>query len=112
MKRPHLNRALTLEAPQRVSDGAGGFVESWVPLGMLWAEVTARTGRETAQSGAAVSRMAYKIIVRGAPQGGLERPTAQQRFRDGARIFTIQAVTEADHAGRYLTCFAQEETAV
>ncbi|MEX3315099.1 phage head closure protein [Sulfitobacter sp. PS-8MA] len=112
MSRPHLNRALILETPQRVSDGAGGFVESWQPLGTLWAEVRARTGRETAQSGAAVSRMAFKITVRAAPQGAPARPTAQQRFREGARIFTIQAVAETDSAGRYLTCFAQEETAV
>ncbi|NUH64579.1 phage head closure protein [Sulfitobacter sp. S0837] len=112
MKRPHLNRALTLEAPQRVNDGAGGFVESWQPLGTLWAEVTPRTGRETAQSATAVSRMSFKITVRAAPQGAAQRPTARQRFRDGTRVFTIQAVAEADRAGRYLTCFAQEETVV
>jgi len=112
MKRPHLNRALTLEAPQRASDGAGGFVESWVPLGTLWAQVSARTGREATQSGTAVSRTPLKITVRAAPPGTPERPTAQQRFREGARIFTIQAVAEADGAGRYLTCFAEEEIAV
>lgn len=112
MSRPHLNRALTLEAPQRVSDGAGGFTVSWTPLGTLWAEVTARTGRETVQGGAAVSRMAFRIVVRGAPQGSPERPAPEQRFRDGGRLFTIQAVSECDAQGRYLTCFAEEELAI
>lgn len=112
MTAPRLNRALVLEAPDVLSDGAGGYVNSWVPLGTLWAEVTPRSGRETAQSGAPVSRMAYRIIVRGAPVGNARRPAAQQRFRDGTRIFTIEAVAEYDAEGRFLTCFAQEEQVV
>ncbi|WP_197470815.1 head-tail adaptor protein, partial [Sulfitobacter sp. HI0054] len=56
MSRPQLNRPLVLEAAQRVSDGAGGHHEVWQPVGTLWAEVRARTGRETAQGGVAVSR--------------------------------------------------------
>lgn len=112
MSVPHLNRALVLEEPDRVSDGAGGFSEGWTALGTLWAEVTARTGRETALSGAPVSQVSYKIVVRGTPYGAPDRPKPQQRFRDGARIFTIQAVAERDPEGRYLTCFADEEVVV
>ncbi len=112
MNVPRLNQALVLEAPERVSDGAGGFVEGWVALGTVWAEITARTGRETAQIGTAVSRMAYKIVVRGAPFGTPERPKPQQRFRLGTRVFTIEAVAERDPEGRYLTCFADEEVVV
>lgn len=104
-----LNRKLVLEAPERLSDGSGGFVDGWVPKGTLWAEVRARTGRETAQIGAAVSRMAYRIVVRGAPYGAPDRPVPHQRFREGARIFTILAVAEQDFEGRYLVCFAEEE---
>jgi head-tail adaptor len=32
------------------------------------------------------------------------------RFRDGARLYRIGAVSEADATGRYLVCFASEET--
>lgn len=112
MKAPHLNRLLVLEAPTRAGDGAGGYVEGWAELGSLWAQVTARTGRETALSGAPVSRVSYRIVVRGAPEGSPERPRPQQRFREGARIFAIQAVAEYDAQGRYLTCFADEEEVV
>jgi head-tail adaptor len=112
MSAPQLGRRLVLEAPQVVSDGAGGFVNGWVPLGVLWAQVTPRSGREMAQSGAPVSRMAYRIIVHGAPMGSDARPAAQQRFREGARIFSIEAVTEQDPQGRYLACFAHEEQVV
>ena len=112
MSAPVLSRALVLEEPVRVADGAGGYSEGWTALGTLWAEVTARTGRETALSGAPVSTVSYKIVVRGAPFGVPERPMAQQRFRDGVRFFTIQAVAERDPGGRYLTCFADEEVVV
>ena len=107
-----LNRKLVLEAPVRVSDGAGGFDTQWRSLGVLWASVTLRTGRETASSGAPISLTSYRIVVRGAPVGALQRPKPEQRFREGARVFIIQAVAEDDPNGRYLTCFATEETAV
>lgn len=112
MNAPCLTHPLVLESPQEVPDGAGGFVAGWQPLGTLWAEITARTGRETAHVGAPVSRVGYKIVVRGAPHGSPERPVAQQRFRHGQRVFTIEAVAERDPEGRYLTCFAQEELVV
>ena len=46
MKRIPLNRHLVLEAPERAPDGAGGYGETWQPIGALWAEIVARTGRE------------------------------------------------------------------
>ena len=111
MNGPVLSRRLVLETPGRVADGAGGFTEAWTPVGELWAEVTARSGRERAEAGAPVSAVAYRIVVRAAPYGAPSRPMPQQRFRDGARLFVIQAVSEADAGGRYLTCFADEEVA-
>jgi len=105
-----LNRQLTLEAPERVADGAGGFMETWTALGTVWASVTARTGREAAGGAMPLSRVAYKIVVRAAPVGSDARPVANQRFRDGVRLFVILAVAEADADGRYLVCTAQEET--
>ncbi len=112
MSAPRLNRRLTLEAPQRVSDGAGGFEEVWVPLGVLWAELTARAGRESQSVGVPISMVPYSIVVRGAPQGSPERPVARQRLRDGSRVFHIRSVAERDPEGRYLICAADEEVAV
>ena len=47
MSVPMLNRQLLLEDPVRIPDGAGGFAITWQPLGTLWAEVSARPGRDT-----------------------------------------------------------------
>lgn len=109
MRAPHLNRRLVLEAPVRTPDDAGGFSESWVALGEVWAELSARTGRERAVAGGPVSAVSYRIVVRAAPVGAASRPQPDQRFREGARLFVILAVAERDPEGRYLTCFADEE---
>ncbi|MEM7732717.1 MAG: head-tail adaptor protein [Pseudomonadota bacterium] len=111
MSMPKLNRILVLETPERVSDGSGGFAETWVAQGELWADVQLRTGRETSGEGGALSSSSYRIMVRAAPFGAPSRPFAGQRFRDGTRIFNIHAVGEQDGDGRFLTCFAEEEMA-
>ncbi|WP_106744059.1 head-tail adaptor protein [Yoonia maritima] len=111
MKAPRLNRAFVLEAPLQVSDGAGGYVREWQPLGIHWATVKAGSGREAAAFAATISRVPYRITVRAAPQGAQSRPVAGQRFREGNRIFNITAVAEQGSDGRFLTCHALEETA-
>lgn len=112
MSAPRLGRRLVLEALQRVPDGAGGFAEIWATLGTIWGEVQVASGRDAAGQEVILTSAAYRIKVRGAPQGAPSRPVAGQRFRDGGRVFGILAVSEADTAGRHLTCFAQEEAPV
>jgi head-tail adaptor len=107
--RPRLTRKLVLEEPQRSPDGAGGFTVSWVALGTLWAEVRAGTGREKAAEHLTVAALPLRIIVRAAPEGAPSRPRPEQRLRDGARLYRIQAVSESDAGARYLTCHAIEE---
>lgn len=110
MSKITLSRRLVLEEPQRTPDGAGGYTEVWVALGVLWADVRAGTGRERDAAGLfTVSSVPFRITVRGAPLGAPSRPRPDQRFRDGARVFRIMAVTERDSRGQYLECFAREE---
>ncbi|WP_425090963.1 head-tail adaptor protein [Tropicimonas sp. S265A] len=112
MKAPRLTRPLTLEERQQTPDGGGGFVETWVPLGTLWAEVDSRSGRETGRRQAAsVSLTNLRITVRAAPFGDPSRPKPEQRFRDGARIYRILAVADSDPLARYLICYSDEEVA-
>ena len=105
----NLNRKLTLETAVRTADGAGGYAESWTALGTHWAQVTPRSGRTSSQGEAPVSRVATEIIVRGAPVGAVSRPVADQRFREGNRLWRVLAVAEADGTGRYLRCDTVEE---
>ena len=109
MNTPRLNRALLLESPSQTPDGAGGFALTWTVVGTLWGEVTAGSGRDPAGVEISLSTVPYRITVRGAPPGSPRRPAPEQRFRDGTRIYHLVAVSEADPAGLYLTCFAREE---
>jgi len=104
-----LNRPLVLEAQVRTSDGAGGFVETWGTVGSLWAEVAPGSGRDVAGVEVTLASVPLRITVRGAKVGSASRPLAGQRFRDGARLFPILAVTERDADGLYLMCFTHEE---
>ena len=112
MSMPRLNRRLTLESPGRVPDGAGGYEQTWTALGVVWAQLKARSGRETQVALAAVSTVPYTIMERAAPVGDPQRPVPEQRFRDGARVFHIRTVAEADPEGRYLICAAEEEVVI
>lgn len=111
MSHVNLNRRLMLETPERISDGAGGYGDNWRQVGEIWAQIAARTGREVTDGTAQVSSTSYMITVRAAPWGAPSRPKPEQRLRGGGRIFRIEAVTDRDPLGRYLTCYAQEEVA-
>jgi head-tail adaptor len=109
MSRPvRLTRRLVLEARTSEPDGAGGFAVVWQPLGTVWANVAARTGREDLVAGQVLPRVKYRILVRGAPPGAPSRPCPEQRLREGARIFDILTVAEHDANGRYLEILAEE----
>lgn len=103
-----LSRRLILENRTNLPDGSGGYATTWQTLGVVWADVAARTERQDFIAGQERPRVTYRILVRGAPVGAPSRPRAEQRFRDTARVFNILTVTEADVAGRFLEILAEE----
>ncbi len=109
MSNIRLDRALVLEQPLRVADGAGGSTLTWAAVGTLWAELAPGAWREAAGEEVVLASVSYQITVRAAPVGAPSRPKPEQRFRNGARVFAILAVTERDARGQYLVCFAREE---
>ncbi len=104
----NLTRKLVLEERVNVPDGKGGFAVSWSALGEHWADVDARTGREAISGARDLSKIRLRIIIRGAPFGSPKRPSPDQRFREGARVYAILAVSEFDPMGRYLECWTEE----
>ncbi len=103
-----LSRALVLEAPVAVPDGAGGFRVEWTALGTLWADVRPRGARREVVAGEVRPQNSYRIIVRAAPDGAPSRPRAEQRLREGERVFDIVTVMERD--ARYLEVTAEERS--
>lgn len=89
-------------------DGSGGYIAAWTPLGTLWADVAARSGRQDFVAGEVRPRVRFRILVRAAPVGATSRPHSDQRFRDGERVFNILTVAEGDPRGLYLEISAEE----
>lgn len=105
-----LNRRLSLQRRVTTPDGAGGFSVAWETVGELFANVEARRGGERVIGARTLPSVSTLITVRSAPPGDDRRPTTDQRFVDGERVFGILAVSEADAFGRYLTCWTEEGT--
>lgn len=104
-----LNRPMVLEEATVTPDGAGGHVTVWTALGTLWCELRAGAGSERRGLIAPEGRMLFRVFLRAAPQGSPQRPRPDQRLREGGRVFTILAVSEADPSGAFLVCTAREE---
>jgi head-tail adaptor len=103
-----LARRLVLERAERLPDGHGGYVDDWVPLGTLWADIRPLGEREEFVAGRQRSVVRYRIVVRAAPVGAASRPKARQRFRDGVRAFRVLSVTEFGMERQYLRIVAEE----
>ncbi|MBT9384252.1 head-tail adaptor protein [Pseudooceanicola sp. CBS1P-1] len=108
---PRLNRKLVLEARSHVDDGAGGSTTSWIALGTLWGEIAARSGGPGSEGGQQIHAQRVRITVRGAPVGATNRPVPGERFLCDGHVYLIDAVSEADAGGQYLTCLVHEELA-
>lgn len=103
-----LRRRLALEARVAVPDGSGGFEVAWEVVGLLWAEIEPLAGGEGFAGGRPAPRQRYRIVVRGAPVSAPSRPRADQRFREGVRVFDILSVAERDGEGWFLVIVAEE----
>jgi SPP1 family predicted phage head-tail adaptor len=99
-----MNRRLTLETPVRSGDEAASATLTWSNLGLVWAAVTPRTGREIVTADGQAARISHEISIRW--RGDI---TAALRFRDGATIYLIHAVRDGDQHRRRLICLVEEQ---
>lgn len=98
-----LRHRLTLEDVQRVSDGAGGFNESWVTVATVWAALEPSGGGEGVDAGRLAGRVSHMVTLR--YRAGV---TPAMRFRHGARVFHILAATDEGERKHWLRCLCEE----
>lgn len=106
-----MRRLLALETCDAVGDGGGGVVGAWRVLGWHWAQLRAVSAGEQRIGAAVRAEVSHRLTVRWRPHGAISRPTPRQRFREGARVFDIVAVSEADDDNRALLCWVREGAA-
>ena len=110
MSVPVPTRRLVLERPETLQDGSGGFVTTWAEVCTHWAEIRPGAGRSRWGAEAVpLAGVDWRLFLRAVPPGHPARPAPEMRFREGARIFAILAVAEADARGAWLVCHAREE---
>lgn len=99
-----LRHRLVQETPAELPDGMGGVTRSFLAVDSLWGAVETRAAAaEIADRPGAV--LSHRVTVR-APA------TVQpgDRLRLGTRRFLVEAVSDPDGRGRFLTCDCREET--
>lgn len=95
---------LDLEVPMAEPDGQGGATLTWTVTASLWARIEPVSFAVAEEAGAERGTITHRIWL--AFREGI---AAGQRFRKGARVFTVKLVRDPDETRRYLVCQCEEE---
>lgn len=98
-----LRQRVTIERPERASDGGGGATESWLAVAVVWARLRPMTGEEAAEADALVGRVSHEVVIRYRTD-----LVPEMRFRRGSRLFDIRAALDLDERKRFLRCLVEE----
>lgn len=94
---------VTIEAPQRAPDDAGGAIETWVHFAEVWAAIWPNAASELSRDDRVDARMTAAVWMR--HRDGV---TAGMRLRRGARVFDIVGIVTIDERGRWMKCQVEE----
>lgn len=90
----------------RTADQGGGFYESWVSRGIVWAKVQPANALDAKRAEHYAGEVSHRITVRQDPQQSIQ---SGMRFVTALRIFRILAVYDPDERGALRMCLAKEE---
>ncbi|MEP0519662.1 MAG: head-tail adaptor protein [Hyphomicrobiales bacterium] len=100
-----LRTPLALEEPARSDDAGGGFYESWISLGIVWAKVQPANAIDAKRAEHFAGQVSHKITIRRDPQQVVQ---SGMRFVTALRLFRILAVYDPDQKGATLICLTKE----
>jgi SPP1 family predicted phage head-tail adaptor len=106
MTRPRigeLRQRVTLQQPNDVPDGAGGFTRSWSDLASVWARIEPLSGAERLRAVQLESAVSHRVTLR-----YREGVSASLRLKFGARVFNIRAVINLEERKDYLDLLCEE----
>jgi len=103
MRAGELRHRLVIESPQRVNDGAGGAITTWLEVATIWANVQPVTAREQRSADQRTQKTSHRITVR-----YREDINSTMRFTGEGRIFDIEAIINDAERDHWLVCFCVE----
>ena len=98
----NLNQRAALQALTLVSDGGGGFSESWTTFATVWIALAPLTGSDVFGPDRNESQVCYRITLR-----RRDDVSAGQRVIVGTRSFTIIAVLDSGPQPQLMTLDAE-----
>jgi SPP1 family predicted phage head-tail adaptor len=98
-----LRTELALETNTPVSDGLGGYAESWSEVATVFALIEPVSARSVFGAGQALETVTHRITIR-----ARDGVASGMRFAKGGRSFEIVTVHDPDETGRYLVCRTRE----
>ena len=98
-----LRHRITLETLSRVSDGQGGFTETWSTLATVWAFIKPISSRERLFAESIGYQRSHEVIIRHRTD-----VTQEMRFTYDSRVFQIKGVKRPDERKAYLILDAEE----
>lgn len=103
-----LKHKITIEKKTKVSDGAGGWTETWMPfVSNVSASIDPISGKEFFEAQQTQSSVSHKIRIRYKP-GVL--PSMRVNFK--GRIFAIESVINWEERNRDMMLMCSEEVPV
>lgn len=93
------NLRMSIETPSEVSDGYGGFTNTWEQSFEVWARLVPISAALVSLVGGKSSKLTHYIYIR--RNSDLK---AGMRFVKGERIFLIESIQDPDETKRYLVC--------
>ncbi len=98
-----MRHRVVLEAPLRVPDGAGGIIESWTEVAVLWARFIPRSGGEAFSADGISGTLTHDITLRPHPD-----LVPRNRITLLNKTYHILAVRPPAEPGGRVTCLCEE----
>lgn len=98
-----MDKRVTLQSVSRVSDGAGGWMETWADTATVWGHVAPLSGREATYAQSLAGEVSHKVTIR--YRAGI---TPRQRVQYGDRVFEVSAVLDPDEKHEQLELYCTE----
>jgi SPP1 family predicted phage head-tail adaptor len=103
MRAGDLRHRLTIESPQRLSDGAGGATVTWTQLASVWAHIKPVSARELRSAEQRAEKVTHEIVLRYRTD-----INSTMRLTGEGRTFNIEAIINEAERDRWLKCFCVE----
>ncbi|WP_435007991.1 phage head closure protein [Tundrisphaera lichenicola] len=99
-----LRHKVVIQSVSQVTDGQGGFTETWADGATVWCSITPIKAYERVQAMQMQTPVSHKIVMRYRSD-----VTTANRLRFGSRVFEVKEAINVEERGRILQIKALEQ---